>query len=94
MDKAIDSMAAPGFGKFLRSTKSRFVISPSFFGFDHATHIQPNLLLTGPIMSADTSGLRERLERQNGDLAEWMNAALAANEPIIYITLGSEVHWQ
>lgn len=73
---------------------NRMVLTNIYPGFDKATHVQPNYVQAGPIMDPDLTETRARLERADPELAAWMNEALAAGEDIVYITLGSEAHWQ
>lgn len=74
--------------------RKRLVLSPTFIGFDPPVHLPPNLKLYGPAMSTDLSNIEERLANASEDLAEWMSAAVVANEAIVLVTLGSETVWQ
>lgn len=71
----------------------RQVISTTFWGFDKAIHLPPNVVLTGPMLSPDLSSALSRLYVVNEPLGAWLDEAEAANETVIYISLGSEVYW-
>lgn len=61
----VDYVVAKGFADTNRTLAKRMMISPTFFGFDQPVHHQPNLVVTGPIMKADTSELNDRLHNKN-----------------------------
>ena len=84
----------PGFNDLYASLRHRLVMSTAYFGFDRAMHLPPNLICTGPVFDDDLTVLQERLESLDPDLNLWLNQAAAANEPVIYISLGSQVRWQ
>lgn len=74
--------------------RHRLVLTNTFFGFDRAVHVPPNLVCTGPVMQPDITSIDERLEAISADLHLWLTQAVNDGKPVVFISLGSEVKWQ
>ena len=81
-----------GHDEFMRRFNLNTTMYQSFWGFEKAQALPPNIILTGPV-SKPASDMLKALEEKDKTLFDWMNAAQADNVPIIYITLGSECVW-
>ena len=68
-----------GFNDLFAQMRHRLVLSNSFFGFEKAAHIPPNLVCTGPTMSNDIAMIEERLNTINPDLQLWLQQAVNEN---------------
>ena len=66
------------------------VISTSFWGFERPLHLPPNFILTGPLLSNNAPDQLELLRRKALKLSEWLDEAELRQEPVIYISIGTE----
>lgn len=82
-------MMDPGFLEQYAQFRHRMVLSTTYFGFDKAVHVPPNLVCTGPVYDNDLTVLQERLGDLDPQLNMWLTQAAAQNEPVIYVSLGS-----
>ena len=83
----------PGFLDLYAQFRHRMILSTSYFGFDRAVHLPPNLVFTGPVYDNDLTVLQDRLDNLDPQLNMWLTQAAAAGEPVIYISLGSQIIW-
>lgn len=84
----------PGFLDKYKTFRHRLVMSTTYFGFDRPVHVPPNLVCTGPVYDRDLTVLQDRLGNIDPQLNMWLTQAIAADEPVVYISLGSQVVWQ
>lgn len=64
----------------------------SFYGLEPATCLPPNIQLIGSIDKPPTA-LIEGLKKKNMDLYNWLEDALAKNEDVVYVSIGSICSW-
>lgn len=72
---------------------NRVVLSNSFFGLEKARALPPNVHLTGPLVQPQGNLLRD-LEVKHNKLFLWLEEALARNQPVVYISIGSYCIYQ
>lgn len=65
----------------------------SFFGLEPATCLPPNIKLIGTI-DKKPEALMENLKSKDLTLYNWLEDALAKNEDVVYVSLGSMCRWQ
>ena len=64
----------------------------SFFGLEKPICISPNINMIGPV-SKDETELKKQFIEKDKELFDWLEDALAKNEPVVYISLGSVAIW-
>ena len=74
------------------SLDSRVILLNSFWGYDAASSLQPNVVMTGPL-SKPHKVLMEEFEKKDKECFEWMNKAHEEGIPVFVITLGTECIW-
>lgn len=77
---------------YFRSWVERPLLINSFWGLDRAQSLPPNYFLTGPL-SKPSHKLMDDFERKDPDLLKWMDKALEDNQPVVVVTIGSEMKW-
>lgn len=65
----------------------------SFWGLDKPRLLPPNIHLTGPLTKS-TAPYMELLKQKDIDLYNWLEDAVAKEEDVVVITLGSICKWQ
>ena len=74
-----------------KTLKNRIVMCNSFFGFDKPMPLPPNMVLTGPLLG-ESSGLIERMQKNDPEVAKWLDDALEKGDKVMVISLGSVVN--
>ena len=87
------SRVAPGLSQSTGSYFEQTVMFNSFFGLEKPLCLPPNYRLTGPI-GKPPAQLIESFKKKDMSMYEWMEDALAKNEPVVYVSLGSMCQWQ
>jgi len=64
----------------------------SFWGFERAQAVPPNVVLIGPCLKPASDYLKD-LEAKDKELFDWMNKAKEDNIPVFYVSIGTECKW-
>lgn len=84
-----DYLISKKYRDHFKAVRERTIICVSFFGLDPPMMKPPNVVLTGPLMRSD-----DQLQSSIGpELKQFLDDAMVNEEPVLYITLGSEVIW-
>lgn len=71
----------------------RVVLWNTYWGLEPACSIPPNYIITGPL-NEPASNLLTKLKEKDSVLFDWMEKALADNQDVVYVSIGSLCKWQ
>ena len=72
---------------------NNLVILNTFWGLEKPQSLPPNFVVTGPLFTPSDSLLPQLIEKDKA-LYDWLEAAHAAKEDVIYVSIGTEVQWK
>lgn len=79
--------------EYTKSFQKRSVLLNTFWGLEKAVPLTPNYTVTGPLFKPHGDLLAD-LEKKDPELLAWLNKAEADGIDVVYVSIGSECHWQ